>query len=104
MKVDMKTVEFNMKQLFCAFIDCYEALDYIADKEQSDNEHEVEMARSVKEKGAVIAAATIKSAIANADKSSEAVLVLVVALADIIMNVSNIMFQAEAMMTMEEDE
>jgi hypothetical protein len=101
MKVDMTPVEFDMKQLFCAFIDCYEALDYIADKEQSDNELDVEMARRVKEKGAVIAAAAIKSV---ADMPSESVFVLSAAMANIAVNVSNIMFQAEAMMTMEEDE
>lgn len=101
MKVDMTPVEFDMKQLFCAFIDCYQALDYIADKEQSDNEHDLEMARSVKAKGAAIAAAAIKSVI---DKPSESIFVLAAATADIAANVSNIMFQAEALMSMEEDE
>jgi hypothetical protein len=42
MKVDMTPVEFDMKQLFSAFIDCYEVLDFLANKEQSDNERDLD--------------------------------------------------------------
>ena len=101
MEVNMTPVEFDMKQLFSAFIDCYDALDYITYKEQSDNKTSVEIAQHVKKKGDALAAAAIASV---ADKPKESIFVLAVAAADIVVNVSNMMFQGEAMMTMEEDE
>jgi hypothetical protein len=98
---DMKTIEFDMKQIFSAFIDCYEVLEFISEKEQSDNERDLEMAERVDAKGAALAAAAIKSA---TKEPSEAVFVLAVAMADIVMNVSNFMFQAKAIKAMGEDE
>ena len=97
----MKTIEFDMKQLFSAFIDCYKVLEFLSEKEESDNERDLEMARRVDKKGADLAAAAIKSTI---DDPSESVFVLVVAATDIVMNVSNFMFQVKAAAAMEEDE
>ena len=102
--MDIKTVEFDMKQMFSAFIDCYEVLEFLSEKEESDNERDLEMTERVDAKGAALASATIKSAIDDADEPSESVFVLVVAMVDIVMNVSNLLFQAKAAAAMEEDE
>lgn len=101
MKVDMKPVEYDMKQLFSAFIDCYEALDYITERAESDDKTSVAIAQHVKKKGDALATAVIASV---ADKPKESIFVLAVAAADIVVNVSNMMFQDEARMAMEEDE